>query len=80
MFTQQEKLQMIRVAMLKRQAKDLPKEVEEKAKLFIEKGYDVGKAWALSWSLYCKYTNPKSEHCRMRPSQYFKGRKKKKKV
>lgn len=78
MFTQQEKLQMIRLAMLKRQAKNLPKEVEEKAKLLIDKGYDVGKAWAVSWSIYCKHLNPKSEHCRMKPSEYFKGRKKKK--
>jgi hypothetical protein len=78
MFTQAEKLKMIRLAMLKKQAKNLPKEVEEKAKLLIDKGYDVGKAWAVSWSIYCKYTNPKSDHCHMRPSQYFKGRKKKK--
>jgi len=72
------KYEAVRIAMLKRQAKNLPKEVEEKAKLLIEKGYDVGKAWAVSWSIFCSYTNPKSEHCRMKPSQYFKGRKKKK--
>jgi len=78
MFTQAEKLKMIRLAMLKKQAKNLPKEVEEKAKLLIDKGYDVGKAWAISWSIWCRYLNPKSEHCHMRPSDYFKSRKKKK--
>lgn len=42
-----------------------------------QKEKDEGKAWAVAWSIYCKYKKPGSPHCKKEPSDYFPGREKK---
>lgn len=58
-------------------AKNIPKKVDEYAKSVREKNpdYDDAKVWATAWSIYCKYKNPESEHCKMDKSEYFPGKK-----
>ena len=47
--------------------------VEDKVKSFKEKGKDEGEAYAIAWSILCKYKNPKSKHCKKdNPDEYFK--------
>jgi len=57
-------------------AKNLPPEVERYVKEHKEQGMDEGKAWAIAWSRYCKYTNPGAKHCKS--DDYFHGKGKKK--
>ena len=38
--------------------------------------YDDAKAYATAWSIYCKFIEPGSGHCRRRPSQYLTGSRK----
>lgn len=47
-----------------KEAKDLPKKVEEYVDKFKEDGYDESYAWSMGWSLYCKHKNPDSPHCK----------------
>jgi hypothetical protein len=59
-------------------AENLPKYVEDKVKYFEEeKGYEPEKSWPVAWSIYCKYKEPNSPHCKKEPSEYFPGRSKK---
>ena len=55
--------------------------VKEKAEELKEKGYEDDKAFAVAWSIYCKYKSkeiPDSEgHCQKSPSEYFPNKKKK---
>ncbi len=54
--------------------RDIPKYVDEKVKYFEkEKGYEPDLAWAVAWSIYCKYKKPDSPRCKQ--DDYFKGRK-----
>ena len=58
--------------------RNVPKYVSDKADGFVEdKGMDESKAWAVAWSIYCKYKEPGSEHCQKNKDEYFKGRDKK---
>jgi hypothetical protein len=36
--------------------------------------YSDSQAWATAWSVYCKHKNPGSEHCKMNPEDYLKGK------
>lgn len=59
-------------------AENLPKYVEDKVKYFEEeKGYEPEKSWPVAWSIYCKYKEPGSPHCKKDPSEYFPSRNKK---
>jgi len=53
--------------------------VKDKAEELKEKGYDDDKAFAVAWSIYCKYKSkdiPDSEgHCKKSPSEYFPNKK-----
>lgn len=45
--------------------RNVPKYVKEKAEYFEEeKGYEPSYAWAMAWSIWCKYKNPDSPHCK----------------
>lgn len=35
---------------------------------------DEGKAWAVAWSRWCKYTSPGDEHCSGGPGDYLQGK------
>ena len=37
--------------------------------------YDDAKVWATAWSIYCKYKDPTSSHCKKDQGEYFPGRK-----
>jgi len=60
-----------------KKAKDAkpPKKVQEIAKDVEEKGGDPGLAYAVAWSVYCKYKEPGSPHCHKPATDYFPGRK-----
>lgn len=62
-----------RLWMIKK-AENLPPDVERYVEEGKDSGMDEGKAWAIAWSRYCKYKNPGSDHCKMAPGEYFKGR------
>jgi hypothetical protein len=36
--------------------------------------YSDAQAWATAWSIYCKYKNPGSEHCKRSPDEYFESK------
>lgn len=36
--------------------------------------YSDEQAWATAWSIYCKYKNPGSDHCKKPTSEYLKGK------
>lgn len=57
-------------------AVNLPADVERYVEEVKEKNpsYSEGQAWATAWSIYCKYKNPDSEHCKQDSSDYFAGR------
>ncbi len=40
-----------------------------------QKEKDEGKAWAVAWSIWCKYKNPSSTHCKKEKGDYFPSRK-----
>jgi len=54
--------------------KDIPDKVKEIAKNVEEKGNDPGMAYAIAWSVYCRYKEPGSPHCHKSPNEYFPGR------
>jgi hypothetical protein len=56
---------------------NIPKYVHDKVEEIMEKQKekDEGKAWAVAWSIYCKYKKPGSPHCQKEPSEYFPSRK-----
>ena len=54
-----------------RTAENLPDYVEDKVKMFKEKGYSEDKAWPIAWSIYCKYKEPNSPHCHQDTDDYF---------
>ena len=58
-------------------AVNLPADVERYVKDIKKKNpdYSESQAWATAWSIYCKYKNPESDHCKMNASDYFRGRK-----
>ncbi len=58
-------------------AVNLPADVERYVEDIKKKNpdYSEGQAWATAWSIYCKYKNPESDHCKMNASDYFQGRK-----
>jgi hypothetical protein len=60
--------------------KDVPKYVSDKAEEIKanQKEEDIGKAYAVAWSIYCKYKEPGSPHCTKKPDEYFPSRNKKK--
>ena len=53
--------------------------VKEKAEELKGKGYDDSKAFAVAWSIYCKYKSkdiPDAEgHCKQSPNSYFANKK-----
>ena len=52
--------------------RDVPKYVSEKAEYFEkEEGYDTAKAFALAWSIFCKYKKPNNRHCERPKSDYL---------
>lgn len=57
-------------------AVNLPADVERYVEEVKEKNpsYSEGQAWATAWSIYCKYKNPDSGHCKQDSSDYFAGR------
>jgi hypothetical protein len=57
-------------------AVNLPADVERYVEEVKEKNpdYSEGQAWATAWSIYCKYKNPGSDHCKQDASDYFPGR------
>jgi len=57
--------------------RDVPKYVLEKAEYFEkEKGYPTDYAFAMAWSIWCKYKNSDSPHCQKgKPSEYLKRKK-----
>lgn len=57
-------------------AKSIPAKVDEYAESVREKNpdYDESQVWATAWSIYCKYKNPNSEHCKMDKNEYFPGK------
>jgi hypothetical protein len=58
-------------------SRNVPKYVLEKAEFFEkEKGYPTDYAFAMAWSIWCKYKDPKSKHCKKDTSTYLKGKKK----
>ena len=64
----------------KERNKNVPAYVNDKVEEIMEKQKekDEGKAWAVAWSIYCKYKKPGSPHCKKETDDYFPGRKKKK--
>jgi hypothetical protein len=59
--------------------RDVPDYVSKKVEEIKEKQKeeDEGKAWAVAWSIYCKYKDPKSKHCKKTKDEYFPSRSKK---
>lgn len=57
-------------------AVNIPKKVEEYAESVKDKNpdYDDAKVWATAWSIYCKYKEPGSEHCKKDTGEYFPGK------
>lgn len=60
--------------------RDVPKYVSDKAEEIKskQKTEDEGKAFAVAWSIYCKYKDPSSRHCKKDADEYFPSRNKKK--
>jgi hypothetical protein len=56
--------------------RDVPKYVHDKVKEIKKKQkIDDSKAWAVAWSIFCKYKKPGDVHCQKPAGEYFKGRK-----
>ncbi len=57
-------------------AVNLPDDVERYVEDIKKKNpdYSEGQAWATAWSIYCKYKNPGSDHCKQDAEDYFPGR------
>lgn len=61
----------------KERNENVPAYVHDKVEEIMEKEEDEGKAWAVAWSIYCKYKKPNSPHCKKEKDEYFPSRKKK---
>ena len=50
----------------KERNENIPAYVHDKVEEIMEKQKekDEGKAWAVAWSIYCKYKKPGSPHCK----------------
>ena len=59
---------------MNRFAKSIPADVERYVDEGKEQGMDEGKAWAVAWSRWCKYTSPGDEHCSGGPGDYLQGK------
>ena len=60
--------------------RNVPKYVQEKAEEIEAQGKPPEYAFPVAWSIYCKYKNTSSDHCKMKKDEYFPNRKKKKKA
>ena len=56
---------------------NIPQYVHDKVEEIManQKEKDEGKAWAVAWSIWCKYKKPNSPHCQKETSDYFPSRK-----
>ena len=54
--------------------KPVPKTVERYYNEHILQGVPDGKAWALAWSRFCKYSYPGSKRCHKKASEYLTRR------
>ena len=63
----------------KEKNENIPKYVHDKVEEIIDdqKEKDEGKAWAVAWSIYCKYKKPGSPHCKKEKDEYFPSHNKK---
>lgn len=52
--------------------RDIPQYVQDKAEQLEAKGYEPGYAFAVAWSIYCKYKNPVATPCTRPPEGYLK--------
>lgn len=54
----------------------MPGPVDKYVKQVREKNpdYTESQVWATAWSVYCKYKNPGSEHCKKPAGEYLKGK------
>lgn len=61
----------------KERNENIPAYVHDKVEEIMEKQKekDEGKAWAVAWSIYCKYKKPGSPHCKKKKDDYFPSRK-----
>lgn len=65
-----------RNAEAQKKERNIPQYVLEKAEYFEkEKGYPTDYAFAMAWSIWCKYKDPTSKHCKKDTNQYLKRRK-----
>lgn len=56
--------------------RNVPKYVKELAeKIEKEDGKEPDYAFPVAWSVYCKYKEPNSPHCKKDKSEYFPNRK-----
>lgn len=62
----------------KEKNENIPNYVHDKVEEIMgnQKEKDEGKAWAVAWSIYCKYKKPGSPHCKKESDDYFPSRKK----
>ena len=51
----------------------VPKDVRDRAWEFEQQGKSVGEAFALAWSIHCKYTDPGGVNCQKGPKGYFRN-------
>jgi hypothetical protein len=61
----------------KERNKNVPAYVHDKVEEIMkgQKEKDEGKAWAVAWSIYCKYKKPGASSCKKETSDYFPSRK-----
>lgn len=59
---------------MSRFAKSIPADVERYVDEGKAQGMDEGKAWAVAWSRFCKYTSPGDDHCSGGPDEYLRGK------
>ncbi len=64
----------------KEKNENIPNYVHDKVEEIMgnQKEKDEGKAWAVAWSIYCKYKKPGSPHCKKESDDYFPSRNSKK--
>lgn len=58
---------------------NVPAYVHDKVEEIMEKQKekDESQAWAVAWSIYCKYKKPNSPHCKKEKDEYFPNQNKK---
>ena len=61
---------------MKKLSESVPAKVKEHAEDVQSKNpdYDDAQVWATAWSIYCKYKDPGSDHCKKDTSEYFPGK------